>query len=222
MDDAPDTTTFRLIHRALRQSAGDLAVTIGQIPTGDRSRARALHWWYRGFAAYLHDHHVIEDDIFFPALAERVPTFAAYETGLAADHDHLDDVGGRLGEAIEGLALDGDWSVNQRVAIDASVQMARLVQSHLETEDDDVVPLFERHFTAAEFEALNARAVKYHDPRKLAFTVPWLVSTFSADETQAMFDSTPKMIELIWRMSRRRYARRTAAAFTVNSSAVTR
>jgi hypothetical protein len=220
--DTPDLSTYYLIHRALRASGDRLAGAVAGLDEGDRRRARTLQWWFDGFAGELHDHHTIEDEIFFPALAAKVPTYAAYEAGLAEDHAHLDRVMNSLRLAIRGLAGNGTWAWHHRAAVEHSAELARFLHEHLGTEDDEVLPLFERHFTAGEYGEIDEQAIKRISPRQLLFTVPWIVGSGTPEEGRKMLAGTPKVMTLIWMATRRRYARRAALALGAETVEVAR
>ncbi|HEY8526495.1 MAG TPA: hemerythrin domain-containing protein [Acidimicrobiales bacterium] len=85
----PDTTMFTVLHRAMRRDAARLAAAVAT--PGDGRQLASLSRWYRGYRSALTEHHRIEDQVFFPVLAERVPSFAAHGPRLGAEHDLLED-----------------------------------------------------------------------------------------------------------------------------------
>src|SRR4029077_14471919 len=93
--------------------------------------------------------------VVFPALARRVPTYETYGEGLAADHVHLDEVLDRLGTGLADLRDGHTDALGPTVALSAELRDA--LTAHLEVEDEDVLPLIERHFSCREFEALDAQ-----------------------------------------------------------------
>ena len=171
---------YLTVHQAMRDSSAALHDALAGIAPDDRHRAAAIARWYRGFATELHAHHHIEDAIFFPALAERVPTFEHFGPGLDADHVHLAQVIDDLGRAIAGLADDQPWSPTRAEALELAADLRDHLMTHLEVEDQDVLPLFERHFTATEYIALEQQAVKHGSLRSMLFTCPWLVASCDA------------------------------------------
>ena len=84
---------------------------------------------------------------------------------------------------------------------------------HLGYEDDEVAPLFARHFSGPEFDELNTRAVRMTSPRQLVFTAPWLLAQLDAGEQAEVLASVPRALHLLWFATRRRYARLCARAF---------
>jgi iron-sulfur cluster repair protein YtfE (RIC family) len=221
MSDTPDLNLYYLIHRAMRQTADQFASAIAGLEHGDRARATELGWWWNGFSAELHNHHTIEDEIFFPALAARVPAFSTHEAGLADDHARLDELMSGIDEVMPRL-LQGAWVAPHKTAVELSAELARFLREHLTVEDEDVLPLFTRHFGADEYEVLDERALKHAPMKQMLFNVPWAVSTLTIDERTEVLATLPKPISIIWGLTRRRYTRRTLAAFGLADLAVAR
>lgn len=213
MSETPDLTFYFLVHRAMRDSSAQLRDAIASLQDGDRRRAAAIATWVSGFTGELHHHHMVEDEIFFPALAARVPTYAeAHSDELAEDHEQLDVLLGRLTSSLEGLRGDAPWEQAQGEALAAAGDLADLLERHLKVEDDDVVPLFGRHFSAAEYDAMHEEATKGLPLKQAFFTLPWIMSLSSAEERDQMLDGAPGALKVIWIASRRGYAKRAAYA----------
>ena len=194
---APDLESYLRVHRVLRASAAELATATRQ--PADPARTKALQRWYRGFAGEIRCHHHIEDELLFPALAARVATYGEHASRLEGDHAELDEV------------LDGLEAALDRGDPAAAAPLADALRDHLDEhlgyEDDEIAPLFARHFTAVEFDELNARAVRMTPPRQLLFTAPWLLAGVDQEEQARILASVPKALHLLWFATRRRYAR---------------
>ncbi len=212
MSDIPDLSNYYLIHEAMRTGSARLAAAIADLDPADRHRARLLAWMCKGVAAELHAHHTIEDDLFFPALAERVPSFLDIEAALAEQHVRLDVVTGVLRAAIDDVSRGRAVDTNLEIARDRSAELAELLFDHLGTEDDDVLPLFARHFSAEEYHELDRQAIKRTGIRKMLFTVPWAVTTVDPADAQRLLAEGPGVIRAIWRLTRRSYAERASIA----------
>jgi hypothetical protein len=209
----PDLTRYQLAHDAMRRSARQLADALAAMDRDDASRARALRWWCDGFIGELHAHHTVEDDLFFPALAERVPTFAEeHDAGLATEHEELAAVMGALRDAVRHLAEGVDVATHQATASAHAEELATFLDHHLGIEDDEVLPLFARHFTAEEYERLDDQALKSIGLRQLLFTVPWAVCAGDPDTRAQVLADAPAPVRAIWALTRRRYVRRATLA----------
>jgi hemerythrin-like domain-containing protein len=212
MHEPADITPLVLVHRAMRQSAHRLHAAIAGLAPLDRRRASAIATWFEGYTGELHHHHGVEDDIAFPALAARVPVFDHHAEELAGDHEHLDRLIGTLGGRLRGLAGTEPWTAAHQEAVALAAELRDHLDQHLDHEDADIVPLFARHFTADEFAQQHRQAVKRLSPRQMLFTVPWLGSCLSPDEREALFDSSPRILRIVWWLRHGAYERATAYA----------
>lgn len=211
-----DLTTFYEVHDALRRSANALVVSLADEPDRVRQRASALSRWFTGLTGELAHHHKVEDEILFPALAERVPTYAQYGTQVNADHDLLDALIEAMHAALQ--TLDHSHSDRARAqALSAATELRDHLTSHLDFEDDDVVPMFERHFSADEYAVLNDRVMKSINKRQALFTVPWFMATTSPETAERTLAEAPTALRIMHRLTRRRYARLVHAAFGADS-----
>ncbi len=210
----PDLSSYYLIHRALRDGAGRLAQTIRLAEPGtDRERVQALRRWYSGFAAELLLHHRIEETIHFPALAERVPAIAGHEQRLAAEHAALLRSIERVQDALAQLAAMPIDDRSHTEAVAASAELRDLLDRHLEFEDVDILPLFVRHFSGEEYQALDAGARNAGSLRMMAFTVPFVAEAATPVELGELLELAPLLVRLVLVVNRGRYRRLVAAAF---------
>jgi hypothetical protein len=221
MTDTPDLNSYYMIHAAMRRGAAHLSTALAGIEP-DAGRLRALRWYTDGVIEELHVHHTIEDELFFPALAARVPTFAEYEASLAADHRHLSDVMSALRAAVRGLDEGLEWNENRARAVELSAELAGFLDEHLRLEDDDILPLFARHFDAEEYHQLDQQAIKRTGFRQLFFTVPWAVTTAEGDAARHLLATGPALLRAIWRLTERRHVRLASLALGIEIPAVTR
>ncbi len=70
-----------------------------------------------------------------------------------ADHEHLDELMAALEDEVAALRAERPAARAGR----ADPGARRPHDAHLDFEDSDVLPLFERHFDAEEYDALDAR-----------------------------------------------------------------
>jgi hypothetical protein len=213
----PDVSRYRMVHETLRTSDDQLVAGVAGLSAGDRRRARALRRWFAGYAGELRSHHAVEDELFFPAIAARVPAYTSdYAELLTGDHHRIDDVVAALGMALDRLATGTDasaWALAHEEALAHAVALRDLLLDHLEIEDRDILPLFERHMTAAEYDELDQGAVSRIAFRQLFFTVPWWVATIDPAAVPGELAGAPIPLRAIWRLTRRRHARLTRRAF---------
>ena len=208
----PDLIAFTVAHRALRTDGARLATATAGLGAGDTARARALRRWYRGFEADLTGHHSMEDYLWFPVLAERVPTFAQHAERIDREHHLIDDAVAGARAALAHLVDDEASDPARRTAHDAARELSSLLDVHLGFEDTDVLPLYLRHFTDDEYAEVERRAGRFLEVRHLPFTVPQLLGAATPAERQRILGRAPLAMKLVWYASRRRHARLSARA----------
>lgn len=224
--DTPDLTFYRLIHRSLRVSSGRLATAISELAEDERTgRGRSLVKWYGGFEGELHEHHTVEDRIFFPALFERVPALAGYVQRLDDEHEYLTELMGTMRGELARVAnplQPFDDAVTKAAAV--AIDLQETLDGHLDFEDAEVLPLFERHFDAGEYDALQDRAINGNgkpNVSQLAWTIPWVMDAATPEEKEVLLDDAPFMMKVLWVASRGRFVRLEKAAFGVDVPAAT-
>lgn len=208
----PDLTMFTVVHRAMRRDGARLAAATAGLGVGDTARAEALRRWYAGYHGELDGHHTLEDHLWFPVLAERVPTFAEHTDRIEREHHLLDDALRGVAVALDRL-VDSEASAGARAAAhDATCELSDLLDLHLGFEDADVLPLYLRHFTEDEYAEVELRARKLLELRRLPFGVPWVMGATTPAERTRLLDRAPLALKLVWYASRRRHARLSARA----------
>jgi Hemerythrin HHE cation binding domain len=202
----------------MRAADDQLVAGIAGTQGGDRRRAAALSCWFDGYAAELRLHHRVEDEVYFPALAARVPSYAECAPLLAADQEQIDHLVDQLGSTLAALsAAGGCWDRLHGEALAQAGELRDVLAAHRDVVDTDVLPLFGRHFDADECEALDVQALKRVPLRQLCFTVPWLAATVEPAVAARQLASASRSIRLIWRVTRRRYARVAHRAFATSA-----
>ena len=167
---SPDIESYLRVHRALRASAAQLAQATAR--PADDSKREARRRWYDGFADEIQCHHHIEDELLFPAIAARVATYPEIAPKLEGDHADLDVL---LDDLRAALATGDDPR-----AATLAAELRDHLDEHLTFEDHEIAPLFVRHFSPAEYDELNARAVRMTSFKQLLFTAPWLMCSLRA------------------------------------------
>jgi hemerythrin-like domain-containing protein len=207
--DTPDLTTYYVIHRNMRVSTRRLAAAVADVTEADRAeRGHALRRWYAGFEDELHTHHTVEDTIFFPSLFERLPSLRAYLARIDDEHDELNRLLERTHDALAAVANSNrDWTESIASARNVTSDLESLIDQHLDFEDAEILPLFSRHYSRADYEALDKEAIAGTGMKQLAYTVPWLMAGATPDEQTQMLDNAPFILRVLWMATRRRYAR---------------
>jgi hypothetical protein len=223
MDTQPDLTFYFTLHRAQLAAVDRYATAVTTLTETERaSRGRALARWARGFMFELEEHHYVEDRFFFPSLRAKVASATDVLDRLDAEHRHLDVLLARWRHVAAAL-------VDRSAAFgpardDAAAFVADLrtfLANHLAIEDEDVLPLFWRHFTAAEYDAVTRTAIKQGKKAGMWFIAPFTVDCYPAGPARDEFlASVPAVLRLLHRLVRPRYDRLVAAAFGPTPSGV--
>jgi hemerythrin-like domain-containing protein/uncharacterized cupredoxin-like copper-binding protein len=200
---------FRLMHRSMRQDAAALVAAL-QAPGADRP---ALARWFTAYAAGIVHHHEVEDDIFWPVLAEHSAAFAEAAPVLEADHHHLDEAMHRVATALAGA--------NDEEALAAARALSEVLDDHLDREEAVAIPAMLACLSAAEYDAMSTEATKRDGLRSMAWIVPWLLDHADEEEAAAGLATLPPPIRwlnsLRWT---RRYQRRAAPLRTARRARI--
>ena len=203
----PDLTTYRAVHAAIRQAPHRMGRAVLELRPADHRRVDAFARYWRGYAAEVLAHHTIEDDIFFPALAERVELARAHVQRTDAEHNLLDELMARCANGIAVLQRDAGHPVRERVSDDMHA-LGVVMDEHLDFEDDHVLPLFAEHMDHTEYAALEERASKAMGiSAQAAFAVPFVVDAVDAETRAHLFATAPAALRVLYRVCRRRHAR---------------
>lgn len=205
----PDLTLYRTVHAALREAAHRLARAVADAGPARAARRGALARYWEGYAGEILAHHTIEDEFFFPALVERVPGARALIQRTDADHAHLDELMAHISVDVAILARGG-VAPHLPALLD---ELAGHMDRHLGFEDDEILPLFEQHFAADEYDALDQEAVKSLGlGKQAAFTVPFLLRAVPAERRAVVLAEAPAPLRVLYRLTRARHERLTEAA----------
>ncbi len=211
----PDISFFFAIHRHMRADLDRYHHAVSNAVESERpTRLRSLQRWVGGFICELEEHHHAEDTFFFPDMRVKVPSSTVVIDRLEADHRVLDGLLAAWPNVSANLA---DPSVPFDRAKSAATALAGeihdLLSTHLDIEDNDVLPLYWRHYTAAEYGALEALAVKKTKLAGIWFVAPWNVDNLDGAARAAFLAAAPLPLRIIHRLSRPRYDRLVEAAF---------
>jgi len=205
----PDLTTYRAVHVALREAASRMAAAAGTLRVSDWRRIDAFARYWKGYAGEVLAHHTIDDDTFFPALVERCPVAGDLIARADADHLHLDE----LMTAVDGAVAELQRGMGPGELPELLGQLAVHMDEHLGFEDEDILPLFERHFTGEEYDALEEAAQKALGiSKQAAFTVPFVLHWVDPAVAEDLIAKAPVAFRALYRLTRRRHQRLGATA----------
>jgi hemerythrin-like domain-containing protein len=197
-----DTSDYAAIHRSIRSAGYALATAVESLRADDHDRMDAFVRYWKGHVGEILSHHGVEDTIFFPALRERAPDRAAVLDQLDGEHHVLDGLMEDSRAAIEGI-VTGDRPDR---AAELLRRLAHVMDDHLDLEDREVVPHFDRHFSVAEYDDLTKAAMKQVGlGRQAAFTVPYVGFWATELERTTLLGGAPLPFRILYRLTRTRH-----------------
>jgi hypothetical protein len=154
---------FLMVHMALR---ADLAALVDEVETAPKAhlerRATLLE-------RVVYAHHIGEDRVLLPALAERVGGFDPITALLADQHEALD-------ASLAELRTATASAQSNRTAMRAAARAAQAtLDEHLVTEERELLPVWLTSFTDADHDAFGRRLRRATPVRDVSVMVPWLL-----------------------------------------------
>ena len=143
---------FCAVHLGLRAETARIAEHLDAARVDDARRRSQL------LARVLAEHHRAEDELLWPALVRRQPGIVATTDALEAEHELLDD---------ELAALIDDPARIDRVA--------PLLDGHLRTEEEQMLPVWLASFDAAEHERFGHLLRRTTPAGSVGLMVSWLL-----------------------------------------------
>lgn len=196
-----------LIHRIFRHEFRALRQLVTEVAPAETERVRAIADHLSFMLDGLHMHHTTEDDHVWPLVRERAGVDAPLAVRMEEQHRDIDTAVAR----VRGAA--GTWTA-EPTRKSAAALAARLdeflevTEHHLDEEERDVVPLIDRHLTAAEWEEVSKRGFEKFTPSQRWIALGQMLEVASPDEAAMMFGTLPLPVRLLWHViGKRRYRR---------------
>lgn len=196
----PDLSAFLLAHAGFRVEFGRLADVIAA-PRDDR-HATLIDDQIEFLLSYLHHHHSDEDHWVWPLLRTREPQSVPLLDALEEQHKEIDP----------DLILAGDRALSVAERAQALRRLHNALNSHLDDEERDAVPLIRSCLTPAEWEAHGQEVVRGFDRRRLPLVFGWASGAGAPEDVRRALTDFPMPIRLLFRLHwwpayRRRHTR---------------
>lgn len=222
--DAPpgpvDLQMMFVMHHAFRRDVTAFIDAVANADIDDRSRWKSLLRRWQLFATVIHHHHASEDAGLWPALLDRVgadePAARTVLDAMVAEHARIDPALDTCRRAFESLAVEADEQ--RRADLNVSLAETReLLEAHLGREERDAMALVQRLLTPEEWHAIERDHFRpAYSPRALLSVVPWAMSGLPPLVRQRVLADAGQPMGLLWRATRRSFARADAKAFGAN------
>ncbi|GIJ68467.1 hypothetical protein Voc01_033840 [Virgisporangium ochraceum] len=209
-----DLTNMFIMHHAFRRDLRAFTAAVAGTPAGDTVTWRRLRQRWELFGRFLHHHHTIEDTAIWPTLLDRVDAAGrATLEAMEAEHGEIDPLLTACGDGFAALARHGDEDVRASLEV-RMVAAAERLHRHLAHEERDALVLVQAHLTAAEWQVMEDTSAKgQFGFRDTVAAVPWVMHDLPPHARRRLLDSAGAALSTMWRLTRRRFARREAAAF---------
>jgi hemerythrin-like domain-containing protein len=159
-----DRREMVMVHDMLRREFALLPGLVAEVRVDDRDRALTIAKHIDNLTTVLHHHHRSEDAFVWPLLVDRCSDAAAALTGrMEQQHDEL---AARLDGVDAALSVWRDVvsGASKLALVDALELLVLPLRHHLRDEEDRIVPLMERHITAAEWNEMVQQGIADIDP----------------------------------------------------------
>jgi hypothetical protein len=190
-DDRPaDLGFMRAIHAGLRRDAARLQALAPQLER-ENGRPGAVPKGWTTFRQTLQVHHAAEDDDLWPVLRSHLTkTEDLHQLDLmVAEHRALT-------AAIQGIdaALASGAGVTT-----AAQELGNVLGDHLDHEEQQVVPLLERHLSRGQWRRFLLTERRRRPPRERPEFLTWVLDNASDQDTAAVLAELPRPAHLVYR-----------------------
>jgi hemerythrin-like domain-containing protein len=207
-----DMTLMYVMHHAFRRDLQALAVAAAVTPLEDRRSWIVMAERWRTFSEVLHHHHLGEDRGYWPLLAGRVaPEDLATLEAMEREHVRIDPL---LRVCRGGFLVLSEPGAREQTR-DALVRNLQatlgVLTQHLAHEETDAIPLLHEHITPEEDERIEEERFRGAASLSLVLrTVPWALHGLPEPVREQVWESTGRMFQMVWLLTRHRFARRDA------------
>jgi hypothetical protein len=209
-----DMFMMYVMHHAFRRDLTMLTEAARATPAADRTAWRLLDQRWGVFHEALHGHHSGEDAGLWPLLLERAEESDRQTLlDMEAEHGEFEPLLEACTQGFARLAEHADDDARAALAVRLAATRECLAR-HLRHEETEAIAIIQRVLTQADWDRLDEEHFKEDLTfRKVVRVVPWAASGLPREVLDEVFTKTEPGFKTIWRLTRRRFARREALAF---------
>jgi hemerythrin-like domain-containing protein len=182
------------MHAALRRDLSRLREAAARLDSSAdlpvAAPATVLAGWDE-FRTQLNNHHAAEDDDLWPALRHELSDAADLAAVDAMVEEHA-----RIPAAL--AAVDAAIHGGSKLA-PPSDRLSTLVLGHLTHEEEEVLPLVERHLSQAQWHAFLMKERGRRKPRERPQFLTWVLDDASAADERAVLSEIPPPGRVVYR-----------------------
>jgi hemerythrin-like domain-containing protein len=187
-----------IVHRTFREAFSESAelVRAETSPTPDRVVFLSDH--VEMILAILHGHHESEDELLWPRLLARVPDEAETVQRVADQHQEVSAAVERVQQGVDAWRASSGGSSGDALA-DSLLHLNAVLQSHLNDEENLVVPLAAQALTQEEWNSVGEHSRGSIPRDKLFIAFGMLLEPLSDHDRAYMLSEVPAPVKLLWK-----------------------
>ena len=193
---APNVREMVVVHNGFRQVFGEVPGLLRRVPDGDRNRARRVAGHLRIGLDLLHEHHTSEDTRLWPILLERAKPHHAVIERMEAQHER---VAALLDAAAEQCTrYEASASAHDaRALADIVDELLRVADEHLSDEEENILPLCERHVSVEEWNAMGGG--EDATPKQLLVFLSAIEANNTPEDVKLLLQAMPTPVRVVLR-----------------------
>lgn len=196
-----------IIHRIFRRQFAEVRALVQEVPAAEATRVSAVADHLGFLLDGLHMHHTTEDDLIWPKLLDRAGLDAPLVRRMNEQHQQIDESVAEVRAAMRVWRSD-PTSTRSSALVDRLGEFLVVLESHLDEEEQVVVPLIDRHLTQAEWQDVGKRGFEKFTPAQRWIATGQMVEVATSEEVAMMFGQLPPPVKVLWHLiGKRRYRR---------------
>jgi hemerythrin-like domain-containing protein len=203
----PDTHEMVIIHRFIRRELRLLPALVMSVPPGQVKRSTLIAQHGLDLLDQIRIHHTGEDELLWPRLLERARPGIQMVERMQDQHADFDAAAGPVRELLTRWAAKADADGAAQLA-NAAEKLEKVLLSHLDEEEEHILPLAAAHLSAAEWNQLGEHGVRNTPRNRLLRQLGQILEDTSETERRAFLRKLPPPPRVLWAtVGRRQYAR---------------
>ena len=192
-----DVRDIFFVHGAFRRGFAESASLVRANPMPSAARVSFLAHHIDFSIRFLHIHHEGEDALLYPLIEERVPDQAANAERVDQEHLVVSDTANTVSSACSAWRAQPTPATAEALAV-ALTALEEILNSHLDDEERDIVPLAATTLSQQEWNALGEHGIA-QIPRKLRpIAFGMLTEPLDANDKAFMTRALPAPIKLFY------------------------
>ncbi len=192
-----DTRDMVALHSAFTRALSDAPGQIASVKDGDTQRAQQLADYLGEAFWLLHAHHVGEDELLYPLLAQRVPEHQETFSRMDAQHVAVSSNIDAAEHAVKRFGTSGSVTDGQAAA-DACGALLATMTEHLIDEEETVLPVAARVISPPEWGGMPAHALSQYSGDRIWLPFGLAFEAMPDDIQESMLAHLPPPVTEMW------------------------